>query len=226
MKIRFYAHASFRLETPELTVITDPFTPGPNGSGFEPINEAADLVIMSSSTDSFHSDASHVRGHPTIVDALALPPEGREVCGIAIRPFPAMESLTYDFGDRDPDANAMYTFTLGGVRIMHMGDIGHPVAPAHIARLAGKVDLLFALTGGHATIGLDDLDAAIAAIGPRAVIPMHYYHPRGVLDIAPVEDFLARHPPEAIMRVGGPELDLRPETLPRTPHIYVLEQAR
>ena len=226
MRIKFYAHASFRLETPEIIVVPDPFTPGPNGSGFEPINEAADLVIMSSSTDSFYSDASHVLGHPTIVDALALPREGREVRGITIRPFPAMESLTYDFGDRDPDANAMYTFTLGGLRIMHMGDIGNPVAPEHLAALAGKVDLLLALTGGHATIGLDDLDAAIAAIGPRAIIPMHYYHPRGVLHIAPVDDFLARHPPEAITRVAGPELDLRPETLPQKPHIYVLEQAR
>ncbi len=37
MKITFYAHASFRLETPEVTVITDPYTPGV--SGFEPIGD-------------------------------------------------------------------------------------------------------------------------------------------------------------------------------------------
>ncbi|MBV8901550.1 MAG: MBL fold metallo-hydrolase, partial [Verrucomicrobia bacterium] len=32
MKITFYAHASFRLEADGLTVITDPYTPGPKGS--------------------------------------------------------------------------------------------------------------------------------------------------------------------------------------------------
>ena len=48
MKITFYADASLRLETPEVSVITDPCTPG--GSGFQPIDEAADLVIMSSAT--------------------------------------------------------------------------------------------------------------------------------------------------------------------------------
>ena len=158
--------------------------------------------------------------------ALELPPEGADVRGLYIRPFPAMESMTFDFG-RDPDANALYLFTLGGLRVLHMGDIGNPVPQEHLDALRGNVDLLIALTGAHATIALDDLDAAIDAIGPRVVIPMHYYSPRGVLDIEPVDTFLARHPAESITQVGGPELELTPESLPaEAPHIYVLEQSR
>jgi hypothetical protein len=81
-----------------IAVVTDPYTPGPKaGSGFDPIDEPAGLVIMSSSTDDFHSDPSHVRGDPIVIDALELPPEGTTVKGIHIRPFPAMESLTFDF---------------------------------------------------------------------------------------------------------------------------------
>ena len=225
MKITFYAHASFRLEADGLSVVTDPYTPGPGGSNFDPIDEPADLVIMSSATDSFHSDPSHVRGDPTVVNALELPPEGSEVLGLHVRPFPAMESMTFDFG-RDPDANALYLFTLGGLRVLHMGDIGNPVPEAHLDALAGNVDVLFALTGAHATISLEDLDAAIAAIGPRAVIPMHYFSPRGVLEIEPVETFLERCPADAVTRVGGPELELTPGTLPDSLHVYVLEQSR
>jgi len=225
VKITFYAHASFRLEGDGLTVITDPHTPGPQACGFDPINEPADLVIMSSATDSFHSDPSHVRGNPAVVNALELPAEGKTLLGLHIRSFPAMESYTYDFG-RDPDANALYLFTLGGIRILHMGDIGNPVSPAQLDALRGNVDLLLALTGAHATIGLDDLDAAIAAIQPRAIIPMHYYSPRGVLKILPVDNFLARYPSESITRVGGPRLELTPELLPSTLHIYVMEQSR
>jgi L-ascorbate metabolism protein UlaG (beta-lactamase superfamily) len=225
MELTFYAHASFRLAADDVTVITDPYTPGPEGSGFAPIDEPADLVIMSSTTDRFHSDPSHVRGDPTIVDALALPPEGATVRGVPIRPFPAMENLNHDFG-RDPDANAMYLFTVGGVRVLHLGDIGNPIAPEQLAALRGQVDLLLALAGGRATIALDDLDAAIAAIGPRAIVPMHYYSPRGVLKILPVDDFLARQPAETIVRIGGSRLVLTPETLPATPHIYLLEQSR
>jgi L-ascorbate metabolism protein UlaG (beta-lactamase superfamily) len=226
VKIRFYAHASFRLEAEGLAVITDPYTPGPQNSGFDPIDEPADVVIMSSATDDFHSDPSHVRGDPTVVNALELPPEGADVQGLPIRPFPAMESMTFDFG-RDPDANALYLFTLGGLRVLHMGDIGNPLPQEHLDALRGNVEVLFALTGAHATIALDDLDAAIDFIGPRVVIPMHYYSTRGVLDIEPVDAFLERHPAESITRVGSPELELTPESLPaEAPHIYVLEQSR
>jgi len=230
VKIKFYAHACFRLEAGGLAVITDPYTPGPGHSGFDPIEEAADVVIMSSATDDFHSDPSHVRGEPVVVNALELPPEGTEVRGIPIRSFRAYESKTFDYQSefgRDPDANALYHFTLGGLRVLHMGDIGNPVAREHLDALRGQVDILLALTGEHATIALDDLDDAIKTIGPRVVIPMHYFNPRGVLKIEPVERFLDRLPPESVTRVGGPELDLTPETLPSdAPHVYVLEQSR
>jgi L-ascorbate metabolism protein UlaG (beta-lactamase superfamily) len=230
VKITFYAHASFKLEADGIAVITDPYTPGPKpGSGFDPIDEPANLVIMSSSTDDFHSDPSHVRGDPKVIDALELPPEGAPVKGVHIRPFPAMESLTFDFqGEfgRHPDANALYLFTLGGLRVLHMGDTGNPLPPEHLDELRGNVDILLALAGAHATIAYDDLDAAIEAIGPRVIIPMHYYSPRGWLQIEPVDSFLSRYPDKMITRVGGSTLELTAETLPAEQHIYVFEQSR
>lgn len=229
MRIKFYAHASFRLEGDGLTVVTDPYNPG--RSGFDPIDEQADIVLMSSASDEFHSDPSHVTGNPEVVNTLELPPEGREVKGLKVRSFPAMENLSYDFQrewGRDPDANALYLFGIGGLRVLHMGDIGNPVPEEYLEALKGEVDVLLALTGAHATIALDDLDRAIAAIGPKVVIPMHYYSPKGVLKIEPVETFLNRLPSERITRVGGSELDLTPEDLPAggAPHVYVLEQSR
>lgn len=229
MKITFYAHASFRLEGSGLAVITDPYTPAL--SGFDPIGEEADLVIMSSATDDFHCDASHVAGNPLVINALEVPPEGGVAKGLKIRSFPAMESMTFDFQkyfQRDPDANALYHFELDGVRVLHMGDIGNPVAPEHAEALAGQVDVLLALTGEHATIALDDLDAFIRAIRPRAVIPMHYYSPRGVLNIEPVETYLNRLSPEQITRVGASTLELDVSGLAHseTPHVFVLEQSR
>ncbi len=224
MKITMYAHASFRVEADGLAVITDPYTPGPNASGFDPINEPADIVIMSSATDSFHSDPSHITGNPVVVNALEIPPEGIEVKGVLIRSFLAMESMTFDFG-RDPDANAMYLFTLGGLRVLHMGDIGNPVAPKTVEALRGQVDVMLAVAGAHATIALDDLDTAIETIAPRVVIPMHFYSPRGVLPIEPVDTFLARRNDEMV-RVDGPSIELTPQTLPQRTTIYVLPQSR
>ena len=224
MRMTFYAHASFRLETPEVSIVTDPYTPGV--SGFDPIGEQADLVIMSSATDRFHSDPSHVHGQPTVINALLeVPPDGMTVHGIPIRAFPTSESLTFDFG-RDPDANAMYLFTIGGVRVLHMGDVGNAVAPAVLEALAGRVDLMLALTGAHATIAFEDLDRAIAASAPRFVVPMHYWHPRGVLKIEPVERFLQRHTEAKITRIGGTSMTIEPGDLPEPFEIIVLDQAR
>ena len=224
MKITFYAHASFRLASAEVAVVTDPYTPAV--SGFAPIDEAADLVVMSSSTDRFHSDPSHVRGDPVVIDALTdVPPEGRTVCSVPIRAFPTMESLTFDFR-RDPDANAMSLMTIGGVRVLHMGDVGNPLPADQLDALAGQVDVVLALTGAHATIALPDLDAALDAISPRIVIPMHYWHPRGVLAIEPVERFLERHAGEPVLKVGVPSLEITRSDLPEGRRIVVLEQSR
>ena len=88
MKIRFYAHASFRLEADGLAVITDPYTPGPQNSGFDPIDEPADVVIMSSATD---------RSTPTRATCAAIRPSstrsscrrrGRRRGGCISVPFP------------------------------------------------------------------------------------------------------------------------------------------
>lgn len=227
LTITFYAHASFRLEADGLAVVTDPYTPGPHGSGFDRIDEPADLVVMSSATDRFHSDPSHVSGDPIVVNALELPPEGALVGGLRIRPFPAFESLTFDFGGRDPDANALYLFELGGIRVLHLGDIGNPVPPEHLDALAGEVDLLLALTGAHATIALDDLDRAIERIRPGAIIPMHYHSPKGVLAIEPVERFLDRFPAAEVRRVGSSRLELTREMLDHDrPVVFVLDQSR
>lgn len=225
MKIKFYAHASFRLEGDGLSVITDPYTPGPEVSNFNPINEPADIVIMSSATDRYHSDPSHITGEPTVVNALEIPPEGSTVKDLVIKSYPAQESLTWDFG-RDPDDNAMYHFTLDGIRVLHIGDIGNPLPSAHLAALAGQVDIMFALTGDNSTIGLNDLQAAIDTIQPRVIIPMHYKVPRGKLDILPVTAFINRYPTSMITWVNGPDLAFTTNTLPTEQHIYVLDQCR
>jgi L-ascorbate metabolism protein UlaG (beta-lactamase superfamily) len=120
----------------------------------------------------------------------------------------------------------MYLFELEDIRFLHIGDIGNPLSEQHLAALAEQVDVMFALTGGHATISLDDLDAAIQAIQPRVIVPMHYFHPKGRLKILPVDDFVKRYPAEKVTFVGGPEMEITRASLPLTQHIFVLEQSR
>jgi L-ascorbate metabolism protein UlaG (beta-lactamase superfamily) len=170
-------------------------------------------------------------GNPIVVNAIkvvaknATDASKATVKGIPIHAFPSMESLTWDYG-RDPEDNAMYLFEMEDIRFLHIGDIGNALSESQLSELAGQVDVMFALAGGNATIALDDLDAAIQAIQPRVIIPMHYFHPKGRLKILPVSEFIQRYPSEMVTQISGSELELTKETLPSAPHIYVLEQSR
>ncbi len=219
MKIKFYAHACFRLENNGLSIITDPYTP--SVAKFEPVGETCDMVVMSSATDRFHSFAAQVPGHAQVVDAMTIGPHGTMVRGVRIQSIPNRENKP----DHSAD-NAMYYLTLGGVRILHMGDAGWLPDSEYVNWLADRVDVLFALAGGLPTIPLPDLHDFIAAICPRLVIPMHYYHPRGVLNILPVTEFTSHYPPEMVTWLGQSTLEVTPVTLPKSMQIVVLEQSR
>jgi L-ascorbate metabolism protein UlaG (beta-lactamase superfamily) len=227
MKIKFYAHASFRLEGREATIVTDPYEPAL--SQFDPIDEPADLVLMSSATDRFHCDPSHVLGHPQVLNALDVPPGGTVAKGIAVRAYPGREryqALMLLAGIFLPRRNALYSFALDGIRVLHTGDIGRPLKPAYADELRGQVDVMFALSGGVHNIELDDLQALIADLRPKIVIPMHYFNPKGRLKILPVTALTDRYPADRVVRAGKPDIDVDRATLPAATTIYVLEPSR
>src|SRR5215213_9011385 len=189
------------------------------------MREPADLVVMSSATDEYHSEASMIPGAPLCLNALeATGEDAVEVCGVRFETFRARESVEHK---EDPDENAMYRFELGGVSVLHLGDLGNPPTEEQLARLRGRVDVLLALTGGPPTLELDDLEWAIEDIGPRVVIPMHYKIPKLTVDgdILPVRTFTSRYPVEQVVNVGTPEVEFMPGTLPEGLRVYVLEPA-
>jgi L-ascorbate metabolism protein UlaG (beta-lactamase superfamily) len=221
MKIKWYGHACFRIEGDGIAIVTDPYTP--EVAGLDPVDEPADVVIMSSVTDRFHSEASMVPGNPEILNALEIAGRGLvEVNGVVFEALPTMESRKYK---ESPDENAIYRFELEDMSILHLGDLGNPLTDEQLARLRGRVDILLALTGGPPTIELDDLDRAIEEIGPRVVIPMHYQIPKLKLDILPLEAFTSRYQEDVVTRVGATDVEMSFDTLPRTLRIFVLEPA-
>ena len=221
MKIKWYGHACFRIEGDDTVIVTDPYTP--EVAGLDPVDEPADVVIMSSATDRFHSDASMVPGNPKILNALEISDRGPvEVNNVVFEALPTMESLRHK---ESPDENAIYRFELEGISILHLGDLGNPLTEEQLSLLRGRVDILLALTGGPPTIELEDLERAIEEIGPRGVIPMHYQIPNLRLDILSLGAFTSRYPEEAVTRVGATEVEFSSDTLPPSLRVYVLEPA-
>jgi L-ascorbate metabolism protein UlaG (beta-lactamase superfamily) len=219
MRVTWYGHACFRLEGSGVSIVTDPYTPGL--AGLAPVNASADAVVMSSALDDAHANAAMVAGSPFVLNALdALAGPVAIADGVLVEAVAAMEGV--DRPD-DPKANALYRLELDGVGVCHMGDVGRRLTEQQLAPLRGRVDVLLALAGGGLTIALADLDDAIAEIGPRVVIPMHFKTPSLRYDTLPVEDFLARRQGDPVLRHAGSTIEIERDTLPGVLTVHVLE---
>lgn len=221
MQIKWYGHASFLITSENgKRVITDPYTP--ETSGYLPIQDAPDIVIISSENDTFHCRADLIPGSPVVVNALQLAQNGgqRLEQGIPIQAIGAMEALDHQF--HDPDQNGMYRFTMDGISVGHLGDVGNPLSEEQMQFFAG-IDVLLALAGGHPTIKLDDLNAVVERTQPKLVIPMHFrtlrYKPRNTFWI---QSFLNYYKPEDVDFACDTQIMLKKETLPAKTRVVVL----
>jgi L-ascorbate metabolism protein UlaG (beta-lactamase superfamily) len=223
MNLKWYGHASFRITSSDVSIITDPYTP--ETAGYKAISESADIVIISSDNDSFHCRADLIPGQPVIINALELARSAapRTEKGITFHAVQAMEAHNHRF--HDPDQNGMYKFDVDGLTVGHMGDVGNALVHEQL-EFFKDVDILLALAGGHPTIELDDLKTAINAIKPKLIIPMHFrtltYKPRNTFWI---ETFLKYFDDEQVEFACSSELELNRQTMPASTKVLVLDYA-
>lgn len=220
MKITWLAHASFLIEGNGLRIITDPYEPN-EVMNLPPVQEPADIVLRSSDDDEAHCYIGTIPPGFELITATEIVDTGATVHGMKVNAVWSQESLIHKEVARD---NAMYRFTLEGIHITHMGDVGNALSEAQLAALAGT-DILLALAGGPPTIELPDLHAVIARIQPKVVIPMHYRIPGPRFSMRPVTDFTAHYPQERVRWVEGSAVSFSQETLPAATEVVVLQPA-
>ena len=226
MKVTWYGHAAFGLDPDSgPRVITDPYTP--EGVGYAPITDSADLVLISSDDDSAHCRADLIAGDPEVVNALTVAQTGgtATACGVEIT---AIEAAEWDHHPEHevPGQNGMYRFTLDGIRFAHMGDVGNPLTDAQQA-FFDHTDVLFALAGGYLTLELPDLMEMIHRTRPRLVIPMHFrtltYRPRNTMWI---ESFLSHFKDEDVDFAFGATHTITKDELPDRTRVLVMDYVR
>jgi L-ascorbate metabolism protein UlaG (beta-lactamase superfamily) len=225
MKFTWYGHAAFLIEGmntegKSLRIITDPYK-SPDCGGYAPVDDTANVVTLSHENPVYHSDLSSLRGNYEPVWGLKLPPEGVTVEGVRFQ-----SRRVYENDARDPDgANAMVKFTLEGLTVAHLGDLGHMLNEEELEFLRGT-DVLLALAGGPPTIKVDDLQRIVETLNIPVVLPMHYAVPGIKLNIRPVEDLLALYPADQIERPGSPSYTVTRNKLPDATRIVVLDHLR
>ncbi len=209
MRIKYLGHASFMITSDNGTrIITDPFAPG-NELSYAGIKEEADIVTVSHG-HADHNNVNAVRGNPEVVRASA------QARGIDFKGVPSYHD---EAGGKQRGSNMMLCFEVDGIRLCHLGDLGHRLGGGQIAEL-GRVDILFVPVGGYFTIDARVATEVCQQLEPRVIIPMHWNYKWGLSEIASVDEFLGGK--TNVSRQDTSEVEFRLEELPPVTRILVL----
>ena len=216
MKIKWLGHSSFMITSDSGTkVITDPYTPGGFGLNYGEIKESADIVTVSHGHGD-HNNVAAVGGNPEVVKE-ATPVETK---GIKFSGIPTYHD---DAGGGARGSNIIFCFEVDGIRVCHLGDLGHDLADKEVAEL-GKVDILLAPVGGNFTIDAKVATEVGGKLAPKVIIPMHYQNDRcSGFPVSGVDDFLQGK--AGVSRPDSSEVEFKQGELPATTQIIVLKPA-
>jgi L-ascorbate metabolism protein UlaG (beta-lactamase superfamily) len=109
-----------------------------------------------------------------------------------------------------------------GIRLCHLGDLGHELSREEIAQI-GNVDVLLIPIGGLFTINARVASKVADDLKPKVILPMHYKTPQCDFPIAGVEDFLAGK--KNVKKLNSSEMEFKSGKLPETTEIVILQPA-
>ncbi len=214
MKIKWLGHACFTITSDTgVKIITDPYVTTDRLTYGE-IKESADIVTVSHNHGD-HNNVAAVRGNPEVVRGAGT----AEIKGIK---FDGTATYHDETGGSQRGDNVIFCFKVDGVRVCHLGDLGHKVSDKQIGEL-GRIDILLIPVGGFYTIDAKVATEVCNQLKPKVIIPMHYKNDKCRFPIAGVDGFLGGK--EGISRLDASEVEFKPGELPASTQIIVLKSA-
>ena len=196
MKITWYGHSCFLVETDSGSVVFDPYEPG-YVPGLTLPKLSADAVICSHS----HSDHAYAQG----VALTGLKP------AFTVTRLPTFHD---EKGGALRGENTVTLIEAEGIRLVHLGDLGHELSGEQVSAL-GRVDVLLVPIGGYYTIDAKAAHNVAVSLKAKIVIPMHYRGDGfGYGVIAENDDFLSLS--ENVTRIKTNFVEISPDTQPMT----------
>lgn len=212
MKVKWLGHASFLITADNGTrIITDPYITTENLKYGE-IKETADIVTTSHEHGD-HNNVAAVKGNPTVVKGTA------KVKGID---FKGVATFHDDAKGSSRGSNVIMCFTVDGVKVCHLGDLGHPLSEAQAAEI-GNVDVLLTPVGGFYTIDAKVATQVSDKLKPKVIIPMHFKNDKCVFPINGVDEFLSGK--KNVKRLDDAEVEFKQGKLPANTQIIILKPA-
>ena len=165
---RWFGQACFQIITSQHSVIVaDPMAMG----GYAiPKDVKADIVTISHE-HSDHNRVDAVAGSPIVLRGLGEEPIERTIKDVKIY---SVDSFHDDTQGSQRGENAIFVFEFDGIRVVHLGDLGHTLNEAQVEKI-GSVDVLMIPVGGRYTISGDQADRVIEQLKPKMIVfPMHF----------------------------------------------------
>jgi L-ascorbate metabolism protein UlaG (beta-lactamase superfamily) len=215
MRVKYLGHAAFELVSDSGSkIVFDPYESGSYDGALKygAITGSYDLAVVSHAHPD-HSDESVKASAKRVIDSAGE----FDLEGMHVKTSPTYhdESKGSERGE-----NLISVVELEGMRVAHLGDLGHPLSEEELASIKG-VDLLLIPVGGFFTI-----DATIAAdivrkAEPKVVIPMHFKTDKVDFPIAPVDQFVELM--ENVETLGGSTLDIEKDETAGGMRVVVLD---
>lgn len=211
MDITYLGHSSFRITTKKVALVTDPFDPKMVGLKFPKVK--AEIVTVSHD----HNDHNYVSGVGEVKKVISGPGE-YEIEGISII---GISSFHDSEQGQKRGKNVIYLIEAEGLRLCHLGDLGHALPKDQIDAI-GEVDVLMVPVGGEYTIGPKDAEAVVRDIDPKVIIPMHYKLSGMADTFSALEGVEAFVTALGIKHIHENKLTIRPGSLPEEDKMVVI----
>jgi len=222
MEIEWLGHSCFLLSANSgATLVTDPYdsTSYPGSLLYLPLDEppviASDTVTISHG-HADHGNAGAIAGNPEVLRT----PELHQLNGLKVRGVRTFHD-TEQGDSRGP--NIVFIIETDGLRICHLGDLGHELTEEQIGEI-GPVDVLFIPVGGFFTIDADAATRVWRRLLPALTMPMHYRNDKCHFNIEGVSPFIEGKSPVETLRSS--RVTVNKENLPASPKIVVLQHSR
>lgn len=180
MTFQWYGNSCFLITTDNGTrILTDPCD---RSTGYPAVHDIETDIVTVSHDHFDHNYVEAAVGEPVVVRTI-----GETVVG-DVR-FTGIATWHDEVEGAKRGPNTVFVIEADGMRIVHLGDLGH-MPDASVYAAIGKPDVLLTPVGGTFT-----LDAAQAAELARrcdatVIIPMHFKTPVLSFEIAGVDPFL------------------------------------
>jgi L-ascorbate metabolism protein UlaG (beta-lactamase superfamily) len=219
MTIEYYGLSCFLITSSTgIKIITDPFLADKKILHSELKKEPADVVTVSCGHFA-HCNVFVVGGTPYIYQIT----DPTEIKGIKFRGIASRHLTMKEVSTADPGDNVIMCFEVDGIKICHLGALGHKLSDGQV-KDASKVDILMLPVGGVSTLSLADANEVCSQLNPKVILPMHYRSERCDFEAwATVDEFVKEK--KNVLRkdsnVHSSELEFKADELPAETQIIV-----